>query len=592
MNIILKNNRLAQFIKCSILCFWMIPVAHSQDFKINDKKPLPIPIPGSNNKPVVPQKVDTEAAFIEGMKYFLMEEYSKAIDIFEKTLKDEPNNAGLAFQMASTYQKLKKTDKAIEYAQKAYDLNEQNMLYGQMLAALLAKNENFEKAAIIYKKLFDKDPNNSEIGLDLAAAYYNLEKFDDVLKIYQRIENNLGASRELTNQKQRIYLKQNKIKNAIEEGEKLIKSDPQEIDNYIDLAELLIRNNKDEQAIGYINQGQKINPSSGQLHILLADLARRKNDFGKMFDELNLACDDKNIESGPLTKILYDFLQYLPEKTETAQKEKLINKIIVNNPNEPRGFLLLAEVQLQNDKKIEARDNYLKAVSFDKNNSQIWMRILAIDNELSAFKEAITHSEEAIELYPNQAIFWYYNGTSYFMLKQYEKANESLEEARRLAGKEKELLLIVNSMLGESYNRLKLHSKSDEAYELVLKTDPNNDAVANNYSYFLALRNEKIPYALEIASKLIERNPNNSTFLDTYGWILFINKEYEKSKQYLEKAYLTNEGKSNVITEHYGDVLFKLGDKDKAIEIWKLAAAKDPNNKILLQKITEGRIVE
>lgn len=575
------------FTICFLACNVLIVSSFAQDFNIDDKKPIPIPMPT--------EKVSDgakESAFVEGMKYYIIEEYSKALEIFEKSLKAEPNNSGLTFQISATYQKLNNIDKAIEYGKKAYDLNPNNLEYGQMAGALYAKNGQFEQAATIYKKLFEKDPTNSELGLDLAASYYSLGKYDDVLKVYQLIERNLGTSQELSNQKQRLYLKMNKVKDAIEEGDKLIKSDPNDIENYIDQAELLIRNEKEKEAQEYIDKALKINPESGQVHILLADIARRKKDFAKMFTELNLACDDKSLESAPLAKILFSFLDSIPENGDNTEKEKLIKKIIEIHPNESRGYLLMADLLFQSGKKKEANENYIKAVKLEKNNNQIWMRILAIDNDLSAFKDAISHSEEAIELYPNQAIFWYYNGAASFMVNQFEKATESLEEANRLGAEENDLSLVVNTLLGEAYNRLGKHEKSDEAFEAVLKIDPNNDAVANNYSYFLSLRKEKLPFAAEMAEKLVERNPANATFLDTYGWVLFVDKQYPKAKEYLEKAHTINDGKSAVITEHYADVLFKLGEKEKAIDLWKKAALKDTKNKDLEKKIAEGRIIE
>jgi tetratricopeptide (TPR) repeat protein len=73
---------------------------------------------------------------------------------------------------------------------------------------------------------------------------------------------------------------------------------------------------------------------------------------------------------------------------------------------------------------------------------------------------------------------------------------------------------------------------------------------------------------------------------------LFVNKDYEKAKQYLEKAYQINNGKSGVITEHYGDALFKTGEKERALELWKKAALIIINSKELEKKIAEGRIIE
>lgn len=583
----IKTLKIDLFVRLVITWCMVIFCADAQNFQIDDKLPVPIPI--GSDKPV---KGLSEAAFLDGMKLYMIEEYAKALSIFEKGIRNEEKNSGLAFQISATYQKLNNIDKAIEFSKKAYELDKTNMEYGQMYGGLLAKNGKFDEASQIYKKLFEADPTNSEIGLDLAATYYSQNKFDEVLKIYSTIEKNLGPSQELSNQKQRIYLRLNKVKEAIAEGEKLINSDPNEIENYIDQAELLIRNDKEVEAIKYIDKALQLNPESGQAHILLADIARRKKDINKMFEELNLAFADKNLESNTLTKVLFNFLELLPPDSDATQKEKLVKKIIENYPEEPKGYLLMADLLYQAGKKKEANGAYLKAVKLEKNNNQIWMRILAIDYELADYQLAIKHAEDAIELYPNQALFWYYDGAANFMLNQHEKATEPLEEAKRLAGEEKELNIIINTLLGEAYNRLAKHDKSDEAYETVLKLDPNNYGVANNYSYYLALRKEKVAYAIEIAAKLIARNPTNGTYLDTYGWTLYVAKQYEKAKEYLEKAYQQNEGKSAVITEHFGDALYKLGEKEKALDLWKKAATKDPKNRELEKKITEGKIIE
>jgi len=137
------------------------------------------------------------------------------------------------------------------------------------------------------------------------------------------------------------------------------------------------------------------------------------------------------------------------------------------------------------------------------------------------------------------------------------------------------------------------HAKSDDAYELVLKDDPRNDHVLNNYSYFLSLRKEKLPRALEMSAQLVERNPNSATYLDTHAWVLYIMKDYTKARTYLEKALNADpNGVSGTILEHYGDVLFQLGEKDKAVEQWKKAKQKGENSQQLEKKITSGKLYE
>ena len=124
----------------------------------------------------------------------------------------------------------------------------------------------------------------------------------------------------------------------------------------------------------------------------------------------------------------------------------------------------------------------------------------------------------------------------------------------------------------------------------MLKVDPLNDYVLNNYSYFLSLRKEKLDRARQLSKKLVERHPTESTYLDTHAWVLYVSKDYAGAKQYLEKALADPSGVSGTIIEHYGDVLFQLGEQTRAVEQWKLAKAKGGAGPEIDRKITTGKL--
>jgi Tfp pilus assembly protein PilF len=142
---------------------------------------------------------------------------------------------------------------------------------------------------------------------------------------------------------------------------------------------------------------------------------------------------------------------------------------------------------------------------------------------------------------------------------------------------------------------LNKHEKSDDAYEAALKENPTNDHVLNNYSYFLSLRKVKLERAAQMAEQLVEKHPDDATYIDTYAWVLYVMKDYKKAKPLLEKAVELNDQKkekSGVIIEHFGDVLFQLGEKDKAIEIWKKAKSVGKTSTFIDQKINEMKLIE
>ena len=89
-----------------------------------------------------------------------------------------------------------------------------------------------------------------------------------------------------------------------------------------------------------------------------------------------------------------------------------------------------------------------------------------------------------------------------------------------------------------------------------------------------------------------ELEPDNGTYQDTYAWILYELKEYELAKEWLLKALLNGSDKSAVVVEHYGDILYKLGEIDEAIHQWKKAKELGGASDFLNQKIEEGKLYD
>ena len=76
----------------------------------------------------------------------------------------------------------------------------------------------------------------------------------------------------------------------------------------------------------------------------------------------------------------------------------------------------------------------------------------------------------------------------------------------------------------------------------------------------------------------------NASFLDTYAWVLYKLKKYQLARDQIVKALELNTN-SGTLYDHYGDILYELGDVTNAIIQWKRALALDINNKDLKNKI-------
>jgi tetratricopeptide (TPR) repeat protein len=544
--------------------------------------------------PLTPAQVEEESMFTDGMRFSMADEPTRAIEQFEKLLKKYPTNVAAQFGLASSLIKVGKTTEAVAPATKAWEADKTNKYYALLLAELFVKQKRYAEAEDLYEAILKLSPDNVEYGVELAAVYLFDEKPDKALAAYDRVERETGLNEEITRQKQRIYLKQNKIEKAIAEAERLAASDPGDPDLLLEGAELLIANDRPDQAVGWIDRALALNPDQPQAHIMLADIYRRKGDLPRASQELDKVIANPNVDASMKAQILASYVG-IAGNDANAQKTalKMAQDLVKTSPKDAKTQVMLADLLMQQNQKREARDAYAQAARLDGSAFEVWGALIQLDGDLNLLDSLLTDSQKALELFPTQGLFWYSNGSAHLAKKHYQEAADALEESRKLSASNAELTNFINAQLGDAYNALGNHPESDDAYTRVLKQDPRNDHVLNNYSYFLSLRKEKLPEALKMAEKLVERNPTNATFLDTYAWVLYVTKDYAKARQYLEKAIAAEAGTvSGTIIEHYGDVLFQLGERDKAIDEWKKAKAKGDASADIDKKIATGKINE
>ena len=280
-----------------------------------------------------------------------------------------------------------------------------------------------------------------------------------------------------------------------------------------------------------------------------------------------------------------------PTTSTTPWPSSLAAEVVRTHPREAKAYSIAGDVQILASKKLEGRNNYLKALRYDKSKYQLWQQVVALDAELNQPDSVLVHTDRALELFPNQASLWFYNGLGYLQKKQPQKAVNALEHGRKLALNKPDLLGQFDAQLGDAYQETKDYAKSDAAYDAALTADPNNYGVLNNYSYYLSLRGEKLDKAKEMAGRTVKQFPDNDTYLDTYAWVLYKQKDYAGARPYLERAAKATKDAS--ILEHYGDVLWQLGDHPGAVAAWQHAQKAGRGASPLLErKINDQKLYE
>ncbi|MEM6644501.1 MAG: hypothetical protein AAF616_16090, partial [Bacteroidota bacterium] len=79
-------------------------------------------------------------------------------------------------------------------------------------------------------------------------------------------------------------------------------------------------------------------------------------------------------------------------------------------------------------------------------------------------------------------------------------------------------------------------------------------------------------------------------YLDTHGWVLYVRGDYKQSRKFLEKAVSLDD--DGTVIEHYGDVLFQLGEVDLALIQWEKALKQGDTSEYLEKKIADRKLYE
>ncbi|CAN5618792.1 hypothetical protein BH11BAC2_BH11BAC2_06480 [soil metagenome] len=551
----------------------------------------------STKTPVNPQaetqQVATTYAYFNAIKEKLTGNPEKAAEQFATVLRSDPKNHAAMYELASIYSDQKKYNDALFFAKSAYELNPSNEWYSLLLADTYEKTGKYAESVTIYQKLIKAHPDRVDYYFSEADAFLYQGKYTDAISTYNQVEKIIGVSRELSIQKQRLYLKQGKVDEAAAELELLIKSDPDNLDNYSLLVELYQVNEKKDKAMEVIHRMEAIDPDNPGVALSLAEYYRSNGQKTESFEQLKKAFRSNQLSSDVKIRILTSYLPLATQSEDMMIQSLELSKILSEihpteaNPQAVYGDFLTIGKQFE-----PARKQYRTSIGLDKKNLNAWQQLLLVESELRDYKAMESESDEAISLFADQSVLYLFNGLAKEQNKKPGEAAISLLSGSKLVVDNDAQLLDFYSNLGSVYNTLKKFQESDLYYGKALKLDPNNIGVLNNWAYFLSLRKDQLETAADMSRKSNDLDPGNPSYEDTFGWILYIQGKYDDAKTWMEKALQSGGNNNGTILEHYGDVLFRLGKTEDALSNWQKAKASGDYSEFLDKKIADKKLYE
>ena len=117
----------------------------------------------------------------------------------------------------------------------------------------------------------------------------------------------------------------------------------------------------------------------------------------------------------------------------------------------------------------------------------------------------------------------------------------------------------------------------------VIAQKPQHHHAYNALGYALADRGERLPEAKQLILKALEYAPADPFITDSLGWVEFRMGNKAEARKHLEAAYKARPDVE--IGAHLGEVLWSMGDRQSALQIWKESQRVNPDNETLKETL-------
>ncbi|WP_297335150.1 tetratricopeptide repeat protein [Algoriphagus sp.] len=532
--------------------------------------------------------------FIEGTKLMNLGDLEKSYFYFQKALELETEEPAIHYKIAELYTKANQPDKALPFAEKAVTLDPENKYYALMVAEIYTQLKQPLKAAEILDRLTADGQTNQQYNLDLASIYLNANEFDQALLALDRAEQYYGILEPITLQKQRIYLRKNQLDQAVKEGRKLIEAQPGNPNYVLGLVEILFNNNRLEDAISLVLGEIKKYPNQPELQMAAHSLFKEKGDLNRANRYLFTAFQSTELDPEVKARAFMGLMNEIKTQERELVLDSLEVLMIEKTAENALIFEALGERAGQVGNQEASIDYFKKSLELKPENASVLEKvILGSFGEDADFAELEQYTTLGVDQFPKNQEFWFYDGVVKSARKNDSSAVISLQKALALnQGQNPQLDQVAFGSLGSSYYNLGKKDSAFHYFEKALQINPNDEQVLNNYAYFLSLEKKDLQKAKAMSEKVVKRFPNNGTFLDTHAWVLFQMGDYEGAKYYMNLAIEQEVEPSGVMLEHYGDILYHLGQKSEALSFWKRAADSPEASEKLPLKIKDGKYHE
>ncbi len=562
--------------------------------------------------------VDAMTNFSLGFYYLYENKFPEAKDAFLKALKEESYPPPEIYSMlAEITNMMGEREESKKYAQKALELNPDDETSLRILSYILFDEGNYSEAKRYLEKLYRNNPDNLQIMITLSKVYHELKLDDKLIDLYRKILAKNPGLIDVRLNLGYLYTKKGMLELAKKEYSEVLKYDPTnekaifyltyinlsqgntgealELFKKLDNKNLLNDEMLEDYAANLFIEGQDPQPVLSRIKdkSKISNLTRAIINFEKGRYSEAKELFEKSIKDDINVIASYTGLIKIAELRKDIDMEKKWRFMLANeylklgmyekalkeaknvelmDPNYLENRYLLGDIYSAMGMIDRALDNYIYFSKHSEEKGDVFIKIGLLYDEKNEYLNAIESFKKALSYFPKDDKLYFFIGIEYRYLKRYREALKAFKEAIRLNEKNPKYFFNAGVCLERMGNISEAIKYLDES----VKLNGNDPIVLNYLGYLLADSGTRLNEAKKYIEKALSKEPENSAYLDSMGWVYYRMGDYERAREYVEKAIKnlnpeSGDEENYIIYEHLGDIYLKLGLKIKAINTWQKA---------------------
>ena len=475
------------------------------------------------------------------------------------------------------------------------------------LGRLQSASQNMDDAERAFKKALDIEPDNED-GLTGLATVLGIKGDGTGAANLLRRASEKNPSPDSLKRLADAYEQMKEYGLAADTLRRALEFSPQDApDIERKMAMYLISAERYDDALAAYQELVSDDPTDADSYLRMSQIYRQKKDMAKAREASDKAkaIDPNNVQ------VRLNELYILQAEGKPAEAIEVMKSILQQTESrsydpaqlESRGELLeqLAVMQQLADQTQPAVDTYRQLATLDPSKAgHASARIIAAYMGGKEYPKAQEEADAAIKKFPNdrevrvgRASLLAEMGKTdaavadvkklldgkddrgiqlaladlYVKGRKFDDAAKALDAAEKMSESQEDKI-DVWFQRGAMFERQKNVAAAETEFRKVLAAMPDNPATLNYLGYMLTDRNLRLPEALAMIQKALDRDPNNGAYLDSLGWVYYRLNRIPEAEDAMRRAVeLTPHDPT--MRDHYAEVLFKASKVREAIAQWE-----------------------